>query len=205
MLDRVVHRYAAPLGLINGYLDVALPETYLRLAGLTEAAEDLHGIVLGAVLRQIMLTRTDDRAFRDGPLAVVRKPGLGVWFTDGGAVLIRLRKRPSSAKTGRPLQASADQLPLPGLGGLGLGEYELMILWSPDPQTQTLRRAVLAAVSHIDEPHLTTIHAEVDLPHATAASLGLAGVTELPSAEEPDDFDEDWPQQTAENTGDEPA
>lgn len=108
---------------------------------------------------------------------------------------------------GLPLRANSDQESLPELGFSMLGQITLVIFWSSSLQSKVLDRAVLAAVTHVEDRNRLTIIAEAELPLATAASLGLIpGSQGNPAAvDEDDDLDDFWPMIEEGGGDDDPA
>ena len=188
----VLRRHAAALGLVHGYLDLSVVDAYRRLDGLRSDELGPHGLTVGGVVRDGLRERMSCEVFKRASLTVVPKSGNGVWLTDGRFVSMRIRKRPSDLRTGLPLRAALDQESLPELGFSLLDQLTLVIFWSSNLKSGMLERAVLAAVTNVDDRNRLTIVAESEMPHATAASLGLtpgSGATD----DEDDDLDDFWP------------
>lgn len=203
----VLKRHRAALGLVHGYLDLSVEDAYRRLSGLRSDEMGPHGLTIGGVVRDGMRERTACAVFEKCSLSVVRKSGNGVWLTDGRYVSIRIRRRPRDVRTGLPLRANSDQDSLPELGFSMLSQVTLVIFWSSSLKSGVLDRAVLAAVTHVEDRRRLTIVAEAELPLATAASLGLVPPSGANAAavDEDDDLDGFWPMIEEGGGDDDPA
>lgn len=196
----VVARYKTALGLVHGYLDLTVADAYARLHGLRSDKLGPHGLTVGSVVRDGMRESMACEVFQKMPLKVVKKPGNGVWLTDGRMVSIRIRKRPVDSRIGQPLKAAVGQMVLPGLGVPVFGRVTLVIFWTGSLRSGTLERVVLAAVTNVEDRNRLTIVAEAELPLATALSAGLATLPVL--AEDDDDYQEYWEKIAREGSGD---
>lgn len=207
LVAAVLKRHRAALGLVHGYLDLSVEDAYRRLEGLRSDELGPHGLTVGGVVRDGMRERTACEVFQQCSLSVVRKSGNGVWLTDGRYVSIRIRRRPRDVRTGLPLRANSDQDSLPELGLSMLGQITLVIFWSSSLQSKVLERAVLAAVTHVEDRNRLTIVAESELPLATAASLGLipGSAGNAAAVDEDDDLDDFWPMVEEGGGDDDPA
>lgn len=203
----VLKRHRPALGLVHGYLDLCVADAYRRLEGLRSDELGPHGLTLGGVVRDGMRERTACKVFKECSLSVVPKPGNGVWLTDGRYVSIRIRRRPTDARTGLPLRPNSEQDSLPELGFSMLSQLTLVIFWSSSLRSKVLDRAVLAAVTDVEDRNRMTIVAEAELPLATAASLGLIPGSQGNSAavDEDDDLDDFWPMIEEGGGDDDPA
>lgn len=201
LVSGAIARYRTPLGLVHGYLDLSVADAYVRLDGLRTDEKGPHGLTVGGVVRDGMRERMSCEVFKKAPLKVVKKSGNGVWLTDGRMISIRIRKRPTDSRTGRPLKANLGQSLLPGMGLNVFGEVTLVIFWSSSLQSGTLERVVLAAVTNVEDRKRLTIVAEAELPLATELSSGLS-TPASPPVEEDDDYQEFWEGIAEEGHGD---
>lgn len=203
----LVAQHAKAFAMIQGYLDLVIPHAYSRCTDEQPDPEQVAGGVLCPNVRDLFLIKSKNPAMAAQTLHVVERPNRGIRLTDSSFNTVRLRKWPQSWASPGVLKVEiADHL----FGiDLASAELEYVVLWDSHAKSMSLRRCVLALVSHLDENSKTKIYAVEDLPvrsgFMTDCGPGDAlGSGTVPPSGPTDDFD-DLIDGEGDAVGDDPA
>lgn len=174
LLNSVVLAHRDALGMVNGYLELTVPEAMARWQDLHRYPVDLDGTTLGSTLRELLWTMAANEQMAKSSLMVVPTPNRSARLVSADGVSIRVRKRPMSTRVGGYLKSTVlEDIPLFGEElGCG-GGMELVIFWEPSLLNADLKSAKLAAVSDL-EGRFPIIYAEVSLPAPAAVIVPAA-------------------------------
>jgi hypothetical protein len=152
--------YTASLATLNGCLNQAAQETFSRWSD--RNPKDVDQSVFAGCVRQSLTDLLKIHLPRgQGAIDCTTNCGVHLYFRPGQRT--RVRKRPTDLRAGTRIEPT----PVPeALFGDPYPPYEIAALWTLNLNDQQLGSSVLAALTSLDEPHLTAIYAEHPLPPA---------------------------------------
>ena len=149
---------------------------------------------MAATVRQCLIAHLRCKEFQESTLEANGGPNCSVVLSDVLGDKAVVRKHPRILRTAYLVPVT--EIPAHTLFGMdySLCSWRPYVLWEADLKTQVLRHAWLAAVANIDEPSLTEIYCELDLPPAI-----MPAVATPPSDDEIED--EGWNDEFGEEGG----
>lgn len=205
MAARLVVQHARPLGIVHGYLDQAVAETYRRFEDRHPEPRSLSGHVVSPAVRDAVLCEAmSEPQMQAGvsSLSVQKGRSHSVRLVDGHGTSIRVRKFPMDRITGEPVREIKMPMPEPYLveasGEELFGcppplDVELFVFWEPDLGVGQLKAASLAAAVDVDNSSLVQILALEPLPDPIRLTDGKPRVAPAPvAAQVEDDFEAEF-------------